>query len=163
MRLSRYLLAGALAFAATTAWAVKTGDVITVRVISAKLMQNPKFIGPVAANVSRGDFLTYQEAKGDWYRVKTTNGAAVEGWINRTNVENKKVKLSPNPGGGGSGGASQDEVELAGRGFTPEVEGEYRKQHPDLDFSHVDGIEKSGVDPMALQGFVSAGGLGGGE
>ena len=31
--------------------------------------------------------------------------------------------------------ASREEVELAGRGFTPEVEAEYRKKHLDLDFT----------------------------
>jgi hypothetical protein len=147
----------ALGLLAGAALAVKAGDTITVRVMSAKVMTNPKFIGPVAANVSRGDFLTVEEVKGDWFRVKTSAGAT--GWINRAHVTDKKVTLSSKPGGSGSGGASQDEVELAGRGFTPEVEGEYKNRHPEHDFSHVDAIEKTSVDPAELAKFVAGGGL----
>ena len=47
------------------------------------------------------------------------------------------------------------------RGFTPDVEEEYRGKHPDLDFSHVEAIEKTGVDLSELGAFVEEGGLGG--
>ena len=135
--------------------APKAGSVVTVRVMSAKVMKSPKFIGPSAGAVARGDQLTIAEIKGDWYRV---TGAA-KGWINRTNVMEGKVALSSKPGGGGT--ASRDEVELAGRGFTPDVEEEYRGKHPDLDFSHVDAIEKTSIDFTELEAFVAEGGLGG--
>jgi hypothetical protein len=148
----------AIALAATS-WAVKRGDVITVRKVSAKVMAGPKFIGPVAANVSRGDQLTYEDAQGDWYKVTTKDGA--DGWINRADVVEKKSTLSPKPGKSSSGGASPDEVELAGRGFSPEVEDKYRHNHPDLDFSHIDGIEQTAVDPGALATFQQDGKLGG--
>ncbi len=148
----------AVALAAAVAVAApKAGSVVTVRVMSAKVMKSPKFIGPSAGSVSRGDQLTIAEVKGDWYRV---TGAAA-GWINRTSVVDGKVALSSSPGGGG--GASRDEVELAGRGFTPDVEREYRDKHPDLDFSHVDAIEKTGVDFGELEAFVREGGLAGAE
>ena len=54
MRLKAAILGAAfVCAAAATAWALMKGDTITVRVISAKVMQNPKFIGPVAASVRR--------------------------------------------------------------------------------------------------------------
>ena len=145
-------LAGAVAVAAP-----KAGSTVTVRVMSAKVMKSPKFIGPAAGSVSRGDQLTIAEIKGDWYPVT----GAKTGWINRTSVVEGKVALSSSPGGGG--GASRDEVELAGRGFTPDVEEEYRGKHPDLDFSHVEAIEKTGIDLSELGAFVEEGGLGGGQ
>ena len=141
---------------ATLVWAApKVGSVVTVRVMSAKVMKSPKFIGPASGGVSRGDALTIKEIKGDWYRVE----GAASGWINRTSVVEGKVALSSKPGGGG--GASRDEVELAGRGFTPDVESEYRGKHPDLDFSHVEAIEATQVDFAELEAFVAEGGLGG--
>ncbi len=141
---------------ATLGWAApKVGSIVTVRVMSSKVMKSPKFIGPSSGAVSRGDALTIKEIKGDWYRVE---GAAT-GWINRTSVVEGKVALSSKPGGGG--GASRDEVELAGRGFTPDVEAEYRGKHPDLDFSHVEAIEATQVDLAELGAFVAEGGLGG--
>lgn len=36
-------------------------------------------------------------------------------------------------------------------------------KHPDLDFSHVDAIEKTGIDLSELGAFVDEGGLGGGQ
>jgi len=138
---------------------VKAGSQITIRVMSAKVMKNPKFIGTAAASLSRGDALTVKEVKGDWYRVE----GAAKGWIHKTNVVEGKVELSTTPGGGSSGGASRDEVELAGRGFTPQIEAKYRDENPNLDFSHVDSIEATGIDPGELQAFVDEGGLGGGQ
>lgn len=135
------------------------GTVLTVRVMSAKVMKAPRFIGSTAGAVSRGDKLTFRSAKGDWYQV---DGAA-SGWIHRTNVIEKEVQLSSKPGGGSGGGASREEVELAGRGFTPQVEREYREKNANLDFSHVDAIEKVSVDLDLLSAFVTAGGLAGSE
>ncbi len=146
----------ALGASAGLLWAApKVGAVVTVRVMSAKVMKAPKFIGPTAGAVSRGDNLTVREVKGDWYRV---DGAAA-GWINRTSVAEGKLVLSSKPGGGS--GASRDEVELAGRGFTPDVERQYRTSHPTLDFAHVEAIEEIEVDVAGLSKFVDEGGLGG--
>jgi hypothetical protein len=135
--------------------APKIGSTVTVRVLSAKVMKSPKFIGASAGEVSRGDALTVREVKGDWYRVE---GRAA-GWINRTSVVEGQVALSSKPGGGG--GASRDEIELAGRGFTPDVEARYRREHPALDYAHVEAIEPITVDAEALAGFAAEGGLGG--
>jgi hypothetical protein len=117
-------------------------------------MKSPKFIGPTAGSVSRGDQLTIKEVKGDWYRVE----GSYSGWIHKSNVTEGKVQLSSTPGGSG-GNVNRDEVELAGRGFTPQVEQQYKDKNPNLDFSHVDFIEKTAVDPAELEAFVSEGKL----
>ena len=78
--------------------------------------------------------------------------------MHKTNVTEGKVQLSSTPGGSG-GNVNRDEVELAGRGFTPEVEGKYKQANPNLDFSHVDHIEKTAIDPAELEAFVTEGGL----
>lgn len=135
----------------------KPGAIVTVRVMRAKVMAKPRFIGRSVGRASRGQQLTFRAAKGDWYQVS----GRFNGWIHRTAVVEKKVKLSAKPGGGG--GASRDEVELAGRGFTPEVEQKYRSQNPNMDFSHVDALEKLEVNDGELTLFVSSGGLQGGN
>jgi len=134
--------------------APKVGSSVTIRVLSAKVMKAPKFIGAAAGSVSRGDQLTVKEVKGDWYRVEGTKA----GWIHKTNVTEGKVALSSKPGGSG-GNVNRDEVELAGRGFTPEVEQKYKQSNPNLDFSHVDAIEKTEVDPAELEAFAQEGQL----
>lgn len=160
-RLRRWLITAALVTATTgvAIAGIKAGSNVTIRVMSAKVMKTPKFIGGTAGAVSRGDQLVVKEVKGDWYRVE---GAAT-GWIHKSNVVEGKVALSSQPGGGGSGGASRDEVELAGRGFTPQIEESYRQSNPSLDFSHVDAIEKTAIDPSELEAFVAEGRLGGGQ
>jgi uncharacterized protein YgiM (DUF1202 family) len=138
---------------------VKNGTTITVRVLTAKVMKAAKFIGPVAGNVSRGEQLVVAETQGDWFRVT----GKFNGWIHRTNVANQAVALSSKPGGNGSGTASKDEIELAGRGFTPQVEGAYKSKNPNLDFAHVDGIESTSIDPSELEAFVNQGRLAGAD
>ena len=134
--------------------APKVGSSVTIRVMSAKVMKAPKFIGATAGPVSRGDQLTVKEVKGDWYRVE----GAQTGWIHKSNVTEGKVALSSKPGGSG-GNVNRDEVELAGRGFTPEVEKQYKDKNPNLDFSHVDAIEQTSIDPAELEAFVTEGKL----
>jgi hypothetical protein len=158
-RFRRALVVALLVATTGGVWAgVKAGSEITVRVMAAKVMKAPKFIGSTAGTLSRGDQLTVKEVKGEWYRV---DGSA-SGWIHKQNVVEGKVALSTQPGGGGSG-ASRDEVELAGRGFTPQIESSYRDSNPQLDFSHVDAIEQTALDPAELEAFVAEGRLGGGS
>ena len=54
---------------------------------------------------------------------------------------------------------SSDEVALAGKGFTPEVESGYRAKHPEMDFAQVDKIEGFKVEPATLQAFIKEGDL----
>jgi len=143
-----------LATAGLAIAAPKVGSTVTIRVLSAKVMKGPKFIGSTAGSVSRGDQLVVKEVKGDWYLVE---GSAA-GWIHKSNITEGKVQLSSTPGGQ-NGKVNQEEVELAGRGFTPEVEKKYREKNPDLDFSHVDAIEKTSIDPTELETFVTEGKL----
>jgi hypothetical protein len=152
------LAAGLFAVRTSTDAAPKKGEVVTVRVMSAKLMAGPKFIGKTVTEVSRGAHLAFQDKKSSWYQVKT--GAGQVGWIHSSAVVDKKVQLSSDAGGGGRD-ASQDEIELAGRGFTPEVESQYRSKHRDLDFSHIDKIEALKVDTEAVASFAADGAVGG--
>jgi hypothetical protein len=151
------ILAGAFVLAAGMALAApKAGDSVTIRVLSAKVMKAPKFIGAAAGTVSRGEQLVVTEVKGDWYRVE----GSTSGWIHKSSVTEGKVALSSKPGESGSS-VNRDEVELAGRGFTPQVEDQYKSKNPNLDFSHVDAIEKTEVDPTELETFVVEGELAG--
>ena len=153
-------LLGVIALSASVLGAPERGSTVTVQVMNARLMKTPSFLGASTATLVRGDFLTFQEAQKDWYKVTTKAGK--EGWINKVSVVEKKLALSSKPGGG-TGGVSEDEVALAGRGFSPEVEKEYRKRNPNLDFSHVDNIEKLSVDPEQLSRFAAGGKVGGGK
>src|SRR4051812_48303399 len=120
------LLATGVALAAP-----KIGSTVTIRVMSAKVMKSPKFIGPTTGSVSRGDQLTIKEVKGDWYRVE----GSYSGWIHKSNITEGKVQLSSTPGGSG-GNVNRDEVELAGRGLPPPGGEQKKGKKPHLELSH---------------------------
>ena len=156
----RAMWAGALLLASAGMVLAQAGTTVTVTQMSAKLGKSPSFLAPTVSKLVRGDQLTVIEVQKDWYHAKTRDGQ--DGWINRTSVVDKAVALSTKPGGG-QGGVSNDEVAMAGRGFSPEVEAAYKKDHPDLDYSHVDKIEKLDVDGAALARFRDEGKIGGGK
>jgi hypothetical protein len=155
---AKWVLPALLALALPAGAAPSKGSTITVQTLTAKLMKTPSFIGQTSAKLVRGDQLKFEEAQKDWY--KATNAKGASGWINKTAVVEKAVQLSTKPGGG-SGGATADEVALAGRGFSKDVEEKYKSEHKDLDFSHVDKIEKLEVEPEELAKFAAEGKIGG--
>jgi hypothetical protein len=153
------IIVGVLALAGVAATAPKKGTKIKVRVPSAKLMKEPKFVGASVGTLARGDEVVFVEAKGEFYRV--TAGAG-EGYLAKNQVTDKEVKASSGAGSSG-GGASQEEVELAARGFSRQVEDSYRKKHGNLDFSHIEAISLVGPDLEAEATFLADGRLGGGK
>ncbi len=150
----------AAALGASGVVAAQGGKTVTVQTLTGKVQKTPSFLAPTVAKVVRGDQLSSLEQQKDWLRVTTKDGQS--GWISKASVVDKAVALSTKPGGG-AGGVSEDEVALAGRGFSPEVEAKYRSTHPDLDFSHIDKIEKLDVDGGELAKFVADGKIGGGK
>ena len=160
MKLRLLLVAAMLAVGGVSVGAPSKGGTITVQTLTAKLMKGPSYLGATSAKLVRGDQLKFEEAKGDWYKSTSKDGAS--GWIHKSSVVEKAVALSTKPGGG-TGGATPDEVALAGRGFSKEVEAKYKSEHRDLDFSHVDAIEKTDVDSEALAKFAAEGKVGGGK
>jgi hypothetical protein len=85
------------------------------------------------------------------------------GWINRQAFGQPQAGSKLNlPGllfGKPVKETSSDEVALAGKGFTPEVENSYRAQHPEMNFAQVDRIESITVSPAKLQAFIKEGDL----
>jgi hypothetical protein len=55
--------------------------------------------------------------------------------------------------------AKTDEVALAGKGFTPEVESGFRQKNPGLNYASVDQVERFQVNPAQLATFIREGGL----
>ncbi len=108
--------------------------------------------------MTRGAHLTYQDSKSGWYQVQTATGQT--GWIHKSAVVDKKIELSSDLSSGKTD-ASDEEIELAGRGFTKDVEEKYKREHGDLDFSHVTYIEQLSLDPERVGEFAVEGRVGG--
>ncbi len=138
---------------AATAFAVSQ---LTVQVSQSRIRKDAKFWAPSVASVSAGDQLSEIRRKGDWVEVRTESGAS--GWIHSSAVTSKKLKL-----GAGSETAaretSADEISLAGKGFTEEVEEEYKKSNDELDFDGVDRMSTLTVSDEDLGRFLEEGHL----
>lgn len=153
--LSALVLALALLGPATV-W----GETLEVIQANQSLYPEPDFSGTPMGAVPEGSRVQVIRQAGDWYKV---NYQGMEGWLHRQAFPAPK----PASGGGLPGllfGApvkqtSSDEVALAGKGFTPEVESGYRQKHPEANFAQVDKVETFKINPAKLDAFIREGGL----
>lgn len=159
MAACRYFLALGLALTLLlpgTGW----GEVLKVAQPNQSLFPDPDFSSTPVALVPEGAELNVERQAGDWYKVEYQGTV---GWINR------QAFGKPQTGSGFSlpglltgkpvKETSSDEVALAGKGFTPEVENSYRAKHPEMSFAEVDRIESFTVPPAKLQAFIKEGDL----
>jgi hypothetical protein len=96
---------------------------------------------------------------GDWYQVDYQGRPA---WLHRQAFPETRAPKFSLPGllfGAPVRETKSDEVALAGKGFTPEVEASYRASHPEMKFAQVDQVEAFRVADAELQGFIKEGGL----
>lgn len=131
----------------------KKGSILAVRALNAQLMRSPQFFGPSVMNLKRGVQVKVIRAQGQWYLVQAGGG---QGWIHKNRVSSEDIKLESGRTGEGT---TRGEAELAGRGFNPTVEQRFRDDNAELDFSHIDTIEKAGVNPESVAEFMSEGGI----
>jgi hypothetical protein len=130
---------------------------VKVKVQKASLFSQPNFLSRTVATLQFGDQLEMEEVIKDWAKVKfgQQRGYVHQSALTSTKVDLKTMMFSSS----GSSEASQDEVALAGKGFTPEVEKNYGKAHPEMNYALVDEIERFSVDPNSLRSFIQKGGL----
>jgi uncharacterized protein YraI len=143
-----FTLLGAIAWAA---------EVLTVIEREAAVRKDKRTYSPKVATVKEGEKVTLIVKESPWLRVSVKG---VEGWLNETSVtEDEDVVLS---GQAVASGVKPTEQSAAKRGFSPEVEREYRKENPNLDaaFKTLDDIVKGWVfpDDLILK-FIEAGQL----
>ncbi len=135
------------------------GETMKVTLGSQSLYGEPNFSGTPIAPVPQGAEVQVVSRSGDWYRVEYQGNA---GWMHRqafTRAQAPKLSLPGVLFGGGVKETKSDEVALAGKGFTPEVEAGYRQKHPDMNYGQVDQVEGFRVDDAKLQAFIKEGGL----
>jgi uncharacterized protein YgiM (DUF1202 family) len=135
---------------------VLLAQTVTIMVKDTKVRSSPKFYASSIYSAKRGEQLTKVATQQDWYQVKTPAGKI--GWVHASAVETKKLKLSS--GQWVETEASPQEVALAGKGFNQEVETQYRQNHPDLDFTWVDRMERMEIPEGEMVAFLKEGKLG---
>lgn len=139
------ILLATLSVAAAAQYRVITKD--------APVRKDKRFFAPVVTRIPYGTTVEDQGRQGDWLRV---NYKGKQGWIHIGAVQERTVQLLR---AGKAHEATQEEVALAGKGFTPEVEKAYRERNPRLKYGEIDEIESLLIDDDSLQAFIRAGNL----
>jgi len=129
----------------------------TVKVITqeAVIRKDKRFFAPAVTRVPYGSVIQESGREGDWLRVSYQGK---EGWIHVSAVQEQKFQLS-SLAGGKAQEASREEVALAGKGFTPEVEKALRDKKPKMRYDLVNQVQSYKVDEQKIQTFLQAGNL----
>lgn len=130
---------------------------MSVQVQDGKLRADPSFLGKVTGSASYGDAVTVIRRQDPWFFVSTKTGQS-SGWIHSSALTEKEIILRAGDANVQKT-ASQREIALAGKGFNPEVENEYKKRNPNLDFEWIDRMEKIVVSDAEIGEFIKDGEL----
>ena len=147
-----WILAGCLALAASAAWAAQE---MSVQVRDGQLRNRGSFLGTVVGTVAYGDRVTVNQTQAGWCEVSI---AGKTGWIHESALTPKIVVLASGTADARAG-ASGEEVALAGKGFSKEVEAEYKKQNKNVDYTWVDWMGRQTVPSEQLVEFLKQGDL----
>lgn len=127
---------------------------MSVQVKNGQIRGTPSFLGAIVAPVAYGDRVNVVSEQGEWMKVATEQGK--EGWIHGSALTKKRIVLQAGDKDV-AGAASGDELALAGKGFSSEVEGKFKAANKDIDFAWVDRMEKWKVDVKEMQKFLKEG------
>ena len=134
-----------------TAW----GQNVFVSVRETQLRPKPDFLS-VGSVLKYGDMLSIIENGSSWINVRTIFGK--QGYIHRSAISERQIVLNSQSSFHTSG-ASQNDVVLAGKGFSREVEEQFAAQNRTLNFREVDAMERPRVAPADLATFTKQGQL----
>jgi len=150
----RKLLLGMLAmtFFAGSAWAAS----MNVQVREVDVKGSPNYLSSSVGKLNYGAKVETGDEQDNWVRISQPSG-----WIPKSSVTKHKVDVNAEAKFSGRS-ASHDETALAGKGFNPQVEAEYKRQNPGLvaAYSKVDWLESQTIPLPALNAFAAAGKLG---
>ena len=131
--------------------------ILSVQVKEAQIRATPSHLGKIVARAAYGSQVTVQETRGDWKKVSLAGGRS-QGWLHNSALTSKKIALKIGQRNVGTS-VSQGEIALAGKGFSEEVESQYRKNHKNLDYAWIDKMEAMKVSPEQMEDFISDGRL----
>ncbi|MDR0878136.1 MAG: hypothetical protein LBN21_08795 [Treponema sp.] len=131
------------------------GSIRYVAVKSAALKSSGGFFAKTVQELVLGDTLTVVSEKGNWTEVRTSASPSRTGWVSSASLSAKRILAS-------NRAVSANELALAGKGFSAELETAYRDGSK-LDFSVIDKSEKENVSGNDLLLFLTEGHLSGGN
>jgi hypothetical protein len=136
-------------------------ETLTVERPNSQLYESPNFGSRPLGSLPAGAEVAVLSRSGDWVQV---NYQGKTGWVHKSSLPQAQAK-GPGLGlpgmltGGPVRETKSDEVALAGKGFSPEVEAAYRQKNPGMNYAMVDQVERFQVDGAQLAAFIREGGL----
>ena len=130
-------------------------EVFSVQQKEGKLREKPSFLGKILKKLSYGTKVNVENKQGAWFQVSISGS---KGWMHKSSLTEKEIVLNAGDKRVSSG-VSDDELVLAGKGFSEQVEKSYRQENPQINFGLVDKMESYSVSSDKLASFVKAGGL----
>jgi SH3-like domain-containing protein len=142
-----------IACAALPVWAAPKE--MSVQVEETQIRKAPNFFSGQSGRLAYGDRVDVVDTQKDWIEISGPQGS---GWVHSSALTKKRIKLKAGSEDVGEA-ASDEELALAGKGFSKEVEAEYKARNPDADFSAINRIEEVRFSPEESLKFLKAGGL----
>jgi len=130
--------------------------VMSIQVRETQIRSTPDYFGKITGKASYGDRVTIEGTKGSWKKVRLKTGKT--GWVNSSALSAKEIKMVAGAKGTRDA-ASSSELQLAGKGFNPEVEKEFQNRNKNISFRWVDKMEQIRISDSEKQKFAQEGGL----
>ncbi|MFO7666440.1 MAG: SH3 domain-containing protein [Desulfobacterales bacterium] len=134
----------------------QAANTMSVQIKEGQVRSTPSFLGKIVAKLAYGDRVEIIQDQGVWKKVALRGG--VQGWIHTSALSEKSIILkagAKNVQTSATGG----EIALAGKGFSEQVEKQYKSLNRNLDYAWVDRMEKFQVSPEQMQAFLKQGGV----
>lgn len=129
---------------------------VSVQVREARVRAEPSFFSPPTATLAYGRRLDVVDTQGAWMQVAADDKPL--GWMHESALTKKRIEMTSGSRDAELA-ASSGELALAGKGFTSDVEAEFKARHQDIDFSWVDRMESFKVTASDITRFLDEGGL----
>lgn len=126
---------------------------MSVQVREGELRRAPSFLAEILAKPPYGDRVEIIQDKGPWKKVVNRG---VQGWMHISALTTKSIVLRAGATNVQTS-ATGSEIALAGKGFSEEVEKQYKNLNRNLDYAWVDRMEKFKVSPEQMQAFLKQG------
>ena len=115
--------------------------------------EHPLFLAEIVAKPAYGDRVEIVQDKGPWKKVAVRG---VQGWMHTSALTTKSIVLKAGTAAVPIS-ATGSEIALAGKGFSEEIEKQYKSANRNVDYAWVDRMEKFRVTPEQMQAFLKQG------
>ncbi len=156
MRYRIGLTAILLAGLAVTAAQSSRARTMAVQTAETDLRAAPNYFSAVRAKLTYTETVEVLGTQAGWSQVRDAQGR--EGWIHSSALTRKALTLAATGEAVGTGVTTEEQA-LAGKGFNPQVEEEFRGRNQEVNYDAVDAMEQRRITPQEALDFLAAGGI----